>query len=80
MKENNLNGLNQYVLAIKKNRSLHKSMATSDSYIDTAMLVKLNSLCTPWCMLLGVVAQSSKLVKLLSQQPNICFVPCLPEA
>ena len=42
MKENNLNGLNQYVLAIKKNRSLHKSMATSDSYIDTAMLVKLN--------------------------------------
>ena len=41
-----LNGLNQYVLTIKKNRSLHKSMATSssdhDSYIDTAMLVKLN--------------------------------------
>ena len=42
MKENNLNILNQYVLAIKKNRSLHKSMATSDSYIDTAMLVNLN--------------------------------------
>ena len=39
-----LNGLNQYVLTIKKNRSLHKSLATSssDSYIDTAMLVKLN--------------------------------------
>ena len=34
MKENNLNGLNQYVLAIKKNCSLHKSMATSESYID----------------------------------------------
>ena len=42
MKENNLDGLNQYVLAIKKNCSLHKSMATSESYIDTAMLVKLN--------------------------------------
>ena len=44
MKKNNLNVLNRYVLASKKNGSLHKSVATSDSYTDTAMLVRLNSM------------------------------------
>ena len=72
------------MMLFRKKKFLRKPSANGHNIVGQQLLKLLNvTCCLPLHTLLhvvGVVAQSLKLVKLLSQQPNICFVPCLPEA